>query len=132
MEAMIPAKEQLSACLYTVSQVAAATGVNASAVRFYEKHGVVVATRTQTNQRRFDGSSICRIQVAKLAQRVGLTVKEIASLFEGLSPDPGPANWEVIATQLVEEAESRLERLKKELASLSTGAKLCEIGAASG
>ncbi len=114
----------------TVSEVAAASGVAPSAVRFYEKHGVINAVRTVGNQRRFDDSAACRISIAKLAQRVGLTVREIADLFGQLTPDPAPAEWGAIADQLVTEAEQRVADLKAHLAALETGAKLCDIGRA--
>lgn len=114
----------------TVRDVAAASGVAPSAVRFYEKHGVVTAVRTAGNQRRFGEAAACRVQVAKLAQRVGLTVREIAELFTVLPDDPGPAEWRWVADQLVIEADKRVADLKAHLTSLDSGAKLCELGAA--
>ncbi|WP_249412283.1 MerR family transcriptional regulator [Micromonospora endophytica] len=73
-----------------VGDVAVHSGVAPSAVRFYDNHGVIRAVRTSGNQRRFDESAACRIQVAKLAQRAGLTVREIADLFADLSDQPTP------------------------------------------
>lgn len=115
--------------VHAVSEVATASGVAPSAVRFYEKHGVVRAMRTAGNQRRFDDSAACRIQVAKLAQRVGLTVREIAELFSDLPADPGPEDWARIADQLVVEAQRRVADLQAGLDVLATDTKLCEIGA---
>lgn len=63
-----------------------------SAVRFYGKHGVITAIR-DGGRRMFDESASCRIKVAKLARRVGLTVREIADLFTGLSPSAGAEEW---------------------------------------
>src|SRR5690625_3837449 len=63
----------------TVGEVARDSGVSASAVRFYEKHAVVTADRTAGNQRRFGDAAVCRIQVARLAQRVGLRSEEHTS-----------------------------------------------------
>lgn len=114
---------------FTVSEVAADSGVAPSAVRFYEKHGVVNAVRTAGNQRRFDESAACRIQIAKLAQRVGLTVREIADLYTGLPADPEPEDWGRVADQLIAQAQQRVADLKTQLDSLGSDAKLCEIGA---
>lgn len=111
----------------TVGDVAADSGVAASAVRFYEKYGVITATRTLSNQRRFDESAACRIKVAKLAQRVGLTVREIADVFADLPPDPGPEDWDRVADILTTEAEARTNELRARLADMRTGTKLCEI-----
>lgn len=114
---------------FTVSEVAAECGVARSAVRFYETRGLISAVRTAGNQRRFHESAACRIQVAKLAQRVGLTVREIAELFSALPDDPEPRDWERIADRLVFEAEARVADLKTRLDSLGSSGKLCEIGA---
>lgn len=111
----------------TVSEVARDSGVAASAVRFYEKHDVVTAVRTAGNQRRFDDSAACRIQVARLAQSVGLTVREIAELFAALPTEPGPEHWELVAERLVAEAEQRMTRLRTQLESLGSEGKLCEL-----
>jgi MerR family redox-sensitive transcriptional activator SoxR len=111
----------------TVSEVARESSVAASAVRFYEKHGVITAERTPTNQRRFTDTAACRIKVAKLAQRVGLTVREIADVFTDLPADPGPEDWGRVATVLVEHAEARTAELRDRLADMASGTKLCEI-----
>ncbi|MFD4293210.1 MerR family transcriptional regulator [Rhodococcus sp. NPDC058505] len=115
----------------TVREVAIESGVTSSAVRFYEKHGVIRAVRTAGNQRRFDDSAACRILVAKLAQRVGLTVREIAELFEQLPVDrhPDARDWDRIGAKLVNEAEHRVTRLKSQLAGLKSDTTLCEMGA---
>ncbi|PZF91447.1 MerR family transcriptional regulator [Micromonospora endophytica] len=111
-----------------VGDVAVHSGVAPSAVRFYDNHGVIRAVRTSGNQRRFDESAACRIQVAKLAQRAGLTVREIADLFADLSDQPTPEEWGRVAERLVSEVEERVRNLKAQLAAMQSGAKLCEIG----
>jgi len=111
----------------TVRDVAAESGVAASAVRFYEKHGVITALRTPGNQRRFDESASCRIKVAKLAQRVGLTVREIADTFAELPREPDPRDWGRIADELITAAETRTADLRARLDEMRSGAKLCEI-----
>lgn len=111
----------------TVSEVAAEAEVAPSAVRFYERYGLVVAARTAGNQRRFAADAPCRIRVAKVAQRVGLTVREIADILEPIGPDSGPADWGEVNRTLVAEAEARLAQLRRTLDDLGSGTKLCEI-----
>ena len=117
---------ELPAITFPVSRVAQTAGVAASAVRFYEKHGVVRAMRDSSNQRRFDESAACRIRVAKLAQRVGLTVREIAALFADLPPDPSPDDWKRIASELIAESERRAADLRACLEEMTSGGRLCE------
>src|SRR3954471_6045240 len=105
----------ITAYTKTVGEVASDSGVAASAVRFYEQHGVISAVRTQGDQRRFDESAACRIRVAKVAQRVGLTVREIAEIFASLPPAPQPQDWARVADTLVAEAEARTAALRDQL-----------------
>ncbi|MBB1033326.1 MerR family DNA-binding transcriptional regulator [Dietzia sp. CQ4] len=112
---------------HTVGEIARESGVAPSAVRFYEKNGVITARRTAGNQRQFDESAACRINVARLAQRVGLTVREIADLFADLPTDPTPADWTRVADALVEEAEARTAQLRAHLRDLRSGTKLCQL-----
>ncbi|GAB2576502.1 hypothetical protein Aab01nite_12950 [Paractinoplanes abujensis] len=112
---------------HPVSEVATAAGVAPSAVRFYEQHGIITAIRTAGDQRRFDESAACRIRVAKVAQRVGLTVREIAEIFAGLPTDPRPEDWGRVAESLIAEAESRTAALKSYLTDMRGGGRLCEI-----
>lgn len=111
----------------TVRQVALAAGVAPSTVRFYEKNGIISAERTTGDQRRFDDSASCRIKVAKVAQGVGLTVRQIAAVFEELPVDPQPAHWARVADTLTTEAETRLGHLRTSLESISSTGRLCQI-----
>jgi len=101
-------------------------------VAWAEKRGVITAIRTSSNQRRFDDSAACRIKVAKLAQRVGLTVREIAGVLGDLPPSPGPGDWDRVAAVLIEQAEARTAELRARLADLRSGTKLCEIAEQTG
>lgn len=111
----------------TVRDVAAASGVAPSAVRFYEQHGLITAYRTAGDQRRFDDNAACRIKVAKVAQHVGLTVREIADVLSHLPENPQPADWARIADALIAEAEARTAALRTYLDEIRCGARLCEI-----
>lgn len=111
----------------TVGDVSRAAGVAPSAVRFYEKHAVITAARGSGNQRLFDESASCRIKVAKLAQRVGLTVREIADLFADLPATVGPEDWARMAAALLAESERRTAELRSCLEEMQSGGPLCEV-----
>ncbi len=121
-------EEQLpSGFTLTVRDVATASGVAPSAVRFYEQHGLITAHRTTGDQRRFDDNAACRIKVAKVAQRVGLTVREIAEVLADLPQDAEPADWALVADTLIAEAEARTAALRAYLEEIRSGARLCEV-----
>jgi MerR family redox-sensitive transcriptional activator SoxR len=116
-----------SGVTFSVSEVAAASGVAPSAVRFYEEHGLIGAERTAGGQRRFDDTAACRIKVAKVAQRVGLTVREIADVFAALPADPQPHDWDRLARTLIAEAEARTAVLRAYLEEIGSEGRLCEV-----
>lgn len=115
--------------VFTVGDVAADSGVAPSAVRFYEEHGVITADRTSSNQRRFDKSAVPRIQIAKLAQQIGLTVREIAELFAGMPAAPTCADWSRVADHLLAEGQTRMANLTSHLELLTSDASFDEVGA---
>ena len=76
--------------LLTVSEVAIRSGFAPSAIRFYDKQGLITATRTSGGQRRFERSMLRRLAFIRAARNVGLTLDEIAAslktLPEGRTP----------------------------------------------
>lgn len=111
----------------TVGELARASGVAPSAVRFYETHGLLHGERTAGNQRRFREADVCRTKVIRVAQRVGLSIAEIRALFDELPADPAAADWERLTDRLVADAERRIRDLRATLDEIAATGKLCEI-----
>jgi MerR family transcriptional regulator, redox-sensitive transcriptional activator SoxR len=81
--------------LLTVGEVAHRSGFAASAIRFYDKQGLITATRTSGGQRRFERSMLRRLAFIRAARNVGLTLDEIATALDTLpdSRTPTRADW---------------------------------------
>src|SRR3954447_20262360 len=79
----------------SIGEVAQRTGVAVSAVRFYEREGLLSAGRSDGGQRRFHRDVLRRLAFIRVAQRVGLTLDEIrdalATLPQGRTPTK--ADW---------------------------------------
>lgn len=99
----------------TVSDVARESGVAASAVRFYERHGLIHSLRTPGNQRRFDDDAACRVKLARVAQRVGLSIAEIGELLSTLPRDATLEEWQRLHGVLATEGERRIAELRAAL-----------------
>jgi MerR family redox-sensitive transcriptional activator SoxR len=103
--------------LLTITDVARRSGVAASALRFYEQQGLIESERSGPGHRRFRRSVLRRVAFIVFAQRVGLSLLEIAAELAKLPPDRVPTRrdwarlsrtWSTrIDTQIAE-----LERLK--------------------
>jgi MerR family redox-sensitive transcriptional activator SoxR len=108
--------------LLTVSEVARRSGFAASALRYYEREGLIRATRTGGGQRRFERSVLRRLAFIRAARNVGLSLEEIRSELAEL-PDlrtPTRADWGRISRswrQRLDEQISALEALRDGLQS---------------
>jgi MerR family transcriptional regulator, redox-sensitive transcriptional activator SoxR len=79
----------------TIGEFAARTGVAPSALRYYERLGLLQSRRTTGNQRRYDPAQLRRVSFIRIAAQVGLSLEEIrealASLPDGRTPTK--ADW---------------------------------------
>ena len=103
--------------LLTISEVAKRSGVAASALRFYEQRELITSERAGSGHRRYPRSVLRRIAFIVFAQRVGLTLGEIADELSKLPPDHAPTrgDWSRLSsgwTSRIDERIAELERLK--------------------
>ena len=106
--------------LLTIGDFAARSGVAPSALRYYEKEGLIRSTRTGGNQRRYQRSELRRVAFIRIAQQVGVSLDEIrealAALPENRTPDQGglvPALGALAAR--LDERITLMERLRDQL-----------------
>ena len=106
----------------TVGQVAERSGVAPSALRFYERQGLIKADRTATNQRRYRGDVLCRVGMIRVCQQAGLSLTQLrAALAEAIPSGqvPGPREWERLAEHLRREVSGRISELDRLLGALA-------------
>jgi MerR family redox-sensitive transcriptional activator SoxR len=108
--------------LLTIGDVAARSGVAQSALRFYEREGLIRSTRTGGNQRRYERAELRRIAFIRVSQQVGVTLDEIRealrSLPEGRTPTR--ADWTRLSARWRSKLDERIalmERLRDQLSS---------------
>jgi len=79
----------------TVGEVAERSGFATSALRFYEREGLISAERTSGGQRRFERGVLRRLAFIRAAQHVGLTLDEVRAALSKLpaSRTPTRADW---------------------------------------
>jgi len=106
----------------TVSEVVHRSGTAASALRYYEREGLIEATRTSGGQRRYERSVLRRLAFIRAAQNVGLSLDEVREALARLPANrtPTKADWTAISRgwrQLLNEQIEGLERLRDGLDS---------------
>jgi MerR family redox-sensitive transcriptional activator SoxR len=105
-----------------IGDVATRTGVATSALRYYEREGLVRSERTGGGQRRFHRDALRRIAFIRIAQRVGLTLDEIRDALASLPDErtPTKADWAKLSRAWrpqLDEQIAVLVRLRDELTS---------------
>jgi len=99
----------------SIGDLASRTGLSVSAIRFYEKKGLVTPDRNEGNQRRFEGSDIRRLSFILIAQQMGLTIEQIkevmASLPEGRTPTK--SDWTKISRRFRKTLDERIAMMER-------------------
>ncbi len=85
--------------LLSVGQLAQRSGFSPSALRFYERQGLISASRTSGNQRRYQRSMLRRLAFVRAAQNVGLSLDEVRDALATLPRDRAPTqdDWSRIS-----------------------------------
>jgi MerR family transcriptional regulator, redox-sensitive transcriptional activator SoxR len=104
----------------TIGELAARAGVATSALRYYDRLGLIPAARSSGNQRRYPRGALRRVAFVRVAQRVGVTLDEIAAALSTLPDDhtPTKADWQRLSRiwgRQLDERIAMLERLRERL-----------------
>lgn len=68
----------------TIGDAAQRSGVATSTLRFYESRGLINSIRVGGNHRRYHRAMLRRIAIIRVAQTLGLSLREIAEAFASL------------------------------------------------
>jgi MerR family redox-sensitive transcriptional activator SoxR len=98
-----------------IGVLATRSGVATSALRFYEARGLIRASRSEGNQRRYPRFTLRRVAFIRAAQRVGLSLDEIAAALAGLPSDRAPAksDWARLTRAWRPRLETRIRDMEK-------------------
>lgn len=109
--------------LLTVGAVAHRSGFAPSALRYYERLGLIDAGRTAGGQRRYPRSVLRRLAFIRAARNIGLSLDEVAAALATL-PDgrtPTKADW----ARLSKSWRGRLDEQIAGLLALRNGLDSC-------
>lgn len=96
-----------------IGQMSERTGIAVSAIRYYEKQGLVSPERNAGGQRRFLRSDIRRLSFVQIAQQFGFSISQIREQFD-LLPDgrtPTKQDWTKISRAFRAELDQRIDTL---------------------
>ena len=104
----------------TIGEVAERAGVATSAVRYYERVGLLNADARRSGQRRFHEETLRRLVFIGMLQDAGLTLDEVGGILGAGSV----AEWKAIAAARLVELDAEIGRLQRARSYLQ-GALLC-------
>src|SRR3989442_9889592 len=109
--------------LLTIGEVARRSGVAASALRFYEERGLIASERAGSGHRRYRRPVLRRIAFIVFAQRIGLTLDEIAAELAKLPGDRAPSrrDWSHLSSAWSTRIDARIAEPERLQAGLARG-----------
>lgn len=101
--------------LLKIGEISRRSGVASSALRFYEERGLIKSERAGSGHRCYPRAVLRRIAFIVFAQRIGLTLDEIAAELAKLPPNrvPTQSDWSRLSTQWTARVDQRIAELER-------------------
>lgn len=97
---------------WSIGEVARRAGLQPSALRYYERVGVLSAPERVSGRRRYDSTVFQRLAMIRVAQQAGFSIAEIATLLGGFGEDAPPsARWHALAAPKLHAVDALLARV---------------------
>lgn len=109
--------------LLTIGEVVERSGFPHSALRYYEREGLISATRTSGGQRRYRRSELRRLAFIRAARSIGIGLEEVRTALQSLPEErtPNKADW----NRLSKAWRGRLDEQVEALIALRDGLDGC-------
>ena len=110
----------------SIGEVARLAGVSVSAIRFYEREGLIPEPERTGGQRRFGEDTVRRLEIIAVAKRAGFSLDEIRALLSStVRGAPAAEQLQVLATRKLLEIDALIKRAQ-EMRRWLTAATHCD------
>src|ERR671936_1614882 len=94
----------------TIGELSARSGVSQSALRFYEREGLISARRTDGNQRRYPSVTLRRVALVQAGKAAGIPLERIRAALDALPTGHTPTkrDWERLSRSWATEVDERI------------------------
>ena len=94
-----------------IGEVALAAGIKPSAIRYYERKGLLPAPPRSSGQRRYDAHILQLLRVIEVSKDAGFTLKEIEHLLHGFErPTPPSKRWRALTEEKLRQVDALIAR----------------------
>jgi DNA-binding transcriptional MerR regulator len=105
-------KKKIYTEIMTIGEVARQAGLRASAIRYYEKAGLLPRPGRISGRRRYDDGILELLAVLEHAKACGFTLAETRQLFGGLRNErPVSERWRNLACEKIAELDALASRI---------------------
>jgi len=92
-----------------IGQLAAQSALAPSAIRYYEKIGLLPLPERRSGQRRYSSDALDRLLLIRFASEMDFSLSEIKLFLHGFRPGtPVSARWRKLTTQKITQLQERL------------------------
>ncbi len=96
---------------FTIGDIASRAGINPSAIRYYERRGVLPEPARVNGQRRYDEDVLRRLSVLDVAKRAGFSLEDVRRLFQATDAGaPAHGQLRALAQAKLPEVEALIDR----------------------
>jgi MerR family transcriptional regulator, redox-sensitive transcriptional activator SoxR len=97
----------------SIGQVANHAGLRTSAIRYYEREGLIPKAARRNGRRIYDASVLDHLLFVRLALRSGFRIGEVKPMVKGLTTASKPGDrWRAAATDKLGELEREIKGLQ--------------------
>ena len=95
----------------TIGEVARRTGLQTSAIRYYERIGLLTAPQRVNGRRRYTADVLHKIGVIQMARQAGFSIAEVEMLLHDFPSDAAPSQrWQRLATQKIAQINAHIKQ----------------------
>ncbi len=98
----------------SIGEVSTRSGVAPSALRFYEREGLIASTRTDGNQRRYERAVLRRIAFIQAGRAAGIPLADVNAALARLPANriPSRRDWERLSNRWRADLDERIATLE--------------------
>ncbi len=106
----------------TIGELSSRSGVSASALRFYEREGLIESRRTDGNQRRYPSVTLRRVALVQAGKAAGIPLERLRGALDTLPNGKSPTkrDWERLSRSWAAEVDARIAMLQAIRTRLTT------------
>jgi MerR family transcriptional regulator, redox-sensitive transcriptional activator SoxR len=106
----------------SIGHVAQICGMAPSAIRYYEKAGLLPKPVRVSRQRRYGAEVIGQLRLLQVAREAGFSIAETRTFVAGFSATTRPAvRWRTLAKRKLEQIEGQISQLERMKVLLESG-----------